>query len=137
MAYNWQNDSNLSHMSNDDYNVQIILHLTSVIDTDPTDKSARFARGNAYLDREQFEEAIADYTAVIALAPDDAIAYNNRGIAYRSQGKPALAIVDYDRAIELDPDYRDAYNNLGLARSDEVRLTGENSLVRSLLRNST
>ena len=116
---NWRGDPNLSHMSDDDYLRQLIQHLTDLAHANPDDARTLFLRGNAYLDRGDPENAIADYSRVLELTPGDAVALNNRGIALRQSGDADAAIRDYARAIEIDPEYRDAHNNMGIALSDK------------------
>ena len=71
-------------------------------------------QGNKHYNREEFEQAIADYNQAIQLNPKYAYAYNNRGIVYYNQGKYDLAIADYNQAIQLNPKYANAYYNRGL-----------------------
>ena len=85
-------------MSDDDYAVQVMQHLTGQLQANPADRQAYFLRGNAYLDHRDFQRAIEDYTRAIALDPQDPVVYNNRGIAYRSLGQTAMAIADYREA---------------------------------------
>lgn len=114
----YRHGPHLSHMSDRDYHVQVIQHLTERLRDEPDDRRAYFLRGNAYLDHGDFQAAVDDYTQAINLQPD-AMAYNNRGIAYRNLRDPQRAIADYRQALVLDIDYRDAYNNLGLVLSDQ------------------
>lgn len=108
----------LSHMSDRDYYVQIIQHLTERLRDEPDNRLAYFLRGNANLDYGDFRSAVDDYDRAIKLQPD-AVAYNNRGIAYRNLKEPRRAMEDFRQALLMDIDYRDAYNNLGLVLSDE------------------
>ncbi len=73
-----------------------------------------YEQGDKHHDREEFEQALADYNQAIQLNPKYADAYNNRGIVYRKQGKYDLALADYNQAIQLNPKYADAYNNRGI-----------------------
>lgn len=114
----YRHGPHLSHMSDRDYHVQVIQHLTERLREVPDDRRAHFLRGNAYLDRGDYHAAIDDYSQAIDLQPD-AVAYNNRGIAYRNLKNPQRAMADYRQALVLDIDYRDAYNNLGLLLSDQ------------------
>jgi lipoprotein NlpI len=72
-------------------------------------------RGSAYLDKRDYDRAIADYDQAIRLDPKNANVYTNRGNAYRSKGDYDRAIADQDQAIRLDPKYALAYNNRGSA----------------------
>lgn len=114
----YQHGPHLSHMSDRDYHVQVIQHLTARLREEPGDRRAYFLRGNAYLDHGDYQAAIDDYSRAIHLQPD-AVAYNNRGIAYRNLKDPQRAMADYRQALVLDIEYRDAYNNLGLVLSDQ------------------
>ena len=98
----------LSHMSDRDYHVQIIQHLTARLRDEPGDRRAFFLRGNAYLDSGDFRAAVDDYGRAIALQPD-AVAYNNRGIAYRNLKDAGLAMADFLAReaddLKSDPDF--------------------------------
>ena len=48
--------------------------------------AAYINRGHAYINKGDYDRAIADYTEAIRLDPKYAIAYGNRGKAYR-QGR--------------------------------------------------
>ena len=71
--------------------------------------------GTAKLDKEAYDEAIAQFREVLRLKPDYAEAYFNVGIALRGQGRTDQAIESLTRAIELRPGYSDALYNLGNA----------------------
>ncbi len=72
-------------------------------------------RGNARADRQDLDQAIADYGEALARNPRHATAYYDRGSAWRLKGDYDKAIADYDRAIALDPRYEDAFVNRGVA----------------------
>ena len=114
----FRHGTHLSHMSDRDYQVHVIQHLTAQLRDESDNRRLYFLRGNAYLDYGDFQAAVDDYGRAIALQPD-AVAYNNRGIAYRNLKNPRRAMADFRQALALDIDYRDAYNNLGLVQSDE------------------
>lgn len=68
------------------------------------DYQQHFIQGNAYLDQEQWDEAIAEYTKAIELNPEFADAYANRAVAYNEKGDYyELAILDCEKAVELEP----------------------------------
>jgi tetratricopeptide (TPR) repeat protein len=58
-------------------------------------------RGNFYVDRREYDKAIADYDEVIGLFPNDANIFYSRGIAHDSKGDYDQAIADYTEAIRL------------------------------------
>jgi lipoprotein NlpI len=68
-------------------------------------------RGNVWLDKKEYDKAIADYGEAVRLDPKDAAAYNNRGSARRAKSEYDNAIADYGEAIRLDPRYAMAYFN--------------------------
>jgi lipoprotein NlpI len=78
------------------------------------DAAALNSRTVAFLQREQFDSAIASATAAIAARPDFAEAYRNRGRAYRGAGDFNHALQDLDRAITLAPKNPAYYNDRGL-----------------------
>lgn len=76
-------------------------------------------RGNAYEDKDLYDQAIADYTKAITLAPNYALAYANRGITYDLKGLYDQALADENKAITLKPDYAWAYTNRGVVYKDK------------------
>src|SRR5580700_8435230 len=77
-------------------------------------------RGWAYINKGDYESAIADYDQAIRLKPDYPEAYNGRGIAHDDKAEYDRAIADYDQAIRLKPDYPEAYNGRGIAHDDKA-----------------
>jgi lipoprotein NlpI len=72
-------------------------------------------RGNAHADRQDYDEAIADYGEALRRNGRHAVAFYDRGTAFRMKRDFDSAIADYDRAIALDPRYEDAFVNRGVA----------------------
>lgn len=90
----------------------------------PGTSSYYYNRGNSYLDKEDYKNAIASYNKAIELDLKDSYSYTNRGYAYVELGELDLAFADYNEAIELNPEDYFAYNNRGLifqSRSDYDR----------------
>lgn len=71
----------------------------------PGDAAALAKRGNAYLEKADYPDAIADFNAVVALRPNDAAAWSNRCWAR------AIANQDLDKALN------DAKESLRLQRN--------------------
>jgi tetratricopeptide (TPR) repeat protein len=71
-------------------------------------------QGVAYLDRQRYDEAIAEFNKAIEIDPDFADAYYNRGIANSKKGNLNQAISDYTKAIQINPNDSDSYYNRGL-----------------------
>jgi tetratricopeptide (TPR) repeat protein len=74
-------------------------------------------RGNAYLGKNDFAHAIADYDAAARRAPKDPAAYYQRGIANFDRGDFPAAAADLERAVALEPDQAYAVIWLYLARA--------------------
>ncbi len=67
-------------------------------------------RAIAYLDLNDFENALVDADRLVSLTPWSAIAHNLRAYTYYKLGKPYQALLDADAAIELDPKYAYAWD---------------------------
>ena len=96
MSLNWKNDPDLSSKSDMDYLQDLIESLTSLLHSTPDDKVLLFRRGNAYLDKGKYEEAISDYSVIIGMDRSDSVSLNNRGICLRCLGDPDNAIRDFN-----------------------------------------
>src|SRR5215468_11850684 len=90
------------------------LALTATAQNSRASSAASYLeRGNQWLEKGEWDRAIADYDLAIAFE-SRATAYHNRGIARQQKGDSAAALSDYTRAIELNPRYADAYLNRGI-----------------------
>jgi tetratricopeptide (TPR) repeat protein len=79
------------------------------------DAEAAFDRGNAYYEKNEYDNAITGYTDAICLNPDYPEAFNRRGEAYNHKKDYDKAISDYTEAIRLNLNFDWAYNNRGYA----------------------
>jgi tetratricopeptide (TPR) repeat protein len=66
-------------------------------------------------DKQEYDQARADYERVIALNPNELAAYNNLAATYLNQEKWQEAIDPLKKAITIDKTYMAAHLNLGLA----------------------
>jgi len=80
--------------------------------------------GNQNFNKNNFDQAIADFTKAISLNPNDAEVYYSRGAAYYGiaitrddASSVERAIGDYDQALKLNPDYAAVYTARGSAYS--------------------
>jgi tetratricopeptide (TPR) repeat protein len=76
---------------------------------------AHNALGLAYANKEQNDEAIAEFNKAIKLKPDYEMAFWSRGLAYVGLKQFDQAIKDANKAIGLKPDFAVAYNLRALA----------------------
>ncbi|MDQ1471653.1 MAG: hypothetical protein QOJ99_3133 [Bryobacterales bacterium] len=79
-------------------------------DTDTAKKLTPEQRGDVFMARKMYREAIDAYHE----APQNmAVIWNKTGIAYHQLGDFGAARRNYERAIKLDKRYADAVNNVG------------------------
>ena len=71
-------------------------------------------RGFAYVNKGQYDEAIADFNTAVGLNPNYSRSYTNRGAVYFHWGLYDQAMAEDNKAIALQPDFADAYFNRGL-----------------------
>ena len=73
------------------------------------------SKGNDYLYRKDYAQALSAYDRAIQFDSQLAEAYNNRGIVKFELGQYPSAVEDYTRAVQLKSNYVDALNNRGNA----------------------
>jgi tetratricopeptide (TPR) repeat protein len=74
-------------------------------------------RGDEYLEKGDYDRAIADYNEALKLNPNFQAVIANRGVAFRKKGDYDRAIADYDAALKLDPNDADVRTNRNIAIS--------------------
>ena len=79
--------------------------------------TAFYNRGNAYVAKNDFGRAMADYSDALALKADYAPALFNRAVAQRVTGNAQAAINDYTAALAITPADADAFAGRGIARA--------------------
>ncbi|MDN4984810.1 tetratricopeptide repeat protein [Bradyrhizobium sp. WYCCWR 13022] len=78
------------------------------------DKSlALVIRGNALINRRDYDGAIETLNSAVEADPDNVGAINVRGVAREHKGEDDLAMADYNLAIQKRPNFGFAYNNRG------------------------
>lgn len=75
---------------------------------------AYYNRGIVWLNKGQYDNAIADFTKIIEHNQTYALAYLTRGSAWYFKGQYDKAIADYNRTIEITPAHGDGYYSRGL-----------------------
>jgi len=81
------------------------------------------ARGDSYIEEDDYALAIAEYTQAIKLDANNLQAYNNRGNAYISLKNYDRAIADFTQAIKLSPNSWILFYNRGIAYGLKLDLT--------------
>jgi tetratricopeptide (TPR) repeat protein len=71
-------------------------------------------RALTFLEKSDFDSAIADFDQAIRRNPNAAESYNGRGAAWRAKGELGRARADFSQAIRLDAANIDALYNRGL-----------------------
>lgn len=68
-------------------------------------------RGSAYLNKDNYNQAISDLTQSLQLNPEPSIFYLKRGSAYYGNGNYQQAISDYTKVLQLRPDFSLAFSS--------------------------
>ena len=113
-----------------------IDYITRQIDANPGDSAKYVWRANVWLERKEFDIAIADFNEAIRL---------DRGVAYQGRGRACdkkdydKAIADCNEAIRLDPGYARAYYTRGVVWSakKDSKLTREPKQIDAQLGKQT
>ena len=74
-----------------------------------------YEQGWAYLEENQYDEAIGEFEKCIEIDPKFKKAYCNLGVIYIKKKSYTKAINELKEAISIDPQFKEAYFNLGLA----------------------
>ncbi len=80
----------------------------------PKHAGAYYTRGQAYLNKGQHDQAIADYNKALEIDPKFTEAYNGRGLSYAAKAEYDQALSDYNKALEINSKYAEAYYNKAL-----------------------
>jgi tetratricopeptide (TPR) repeat protein len=75
---------------------------------DEKDPDVLARRGEAFMSRREFVEALAAFDRAVELDPKSARRYVDRAKAQLATSHPLKALADYDRALELDPAFEPA-----------------------------
>jgi len=121
-------------------------YFSGKIAANPKDSQAYQARGRIWIEKEEWERALADLDEAIRLAPADASNHHLRALVHLQRQELDTAIAGFSESIRLDPGLAAAYRDRGLAwdakrfyfekaladLSEAIRLEPENySLVMS------
>ena len=78
-----------------------------------TERQKMELRGDVYMARKQYPEAVGVYETMLQEEPRNAVLLNKIGIAYHQMMKLDQAKKYYERSIKADKHYANAVNNLG------------------------
>src|SRR5712692_5342407 len=70
-------------------------------------------RGDIFMARKMYREALETYGEALRAEPKSAVLYNKIGIGHHQQLQLQQAQRFYERSIKLNKDYSEAVNNLG------------------------
>lgn len=83
-----------------------------------------------YIQKGDFDKAIADLDQTIKQNPNSSAAYFNRSLAYTGKDDLSKAIADLDKSIQLNPNNADAYLLRGSALA--INGDGSNKVIKEL-----
>ncbi len=86
--------------------------LAAYLERYPRDDLAWTFAGQAALELDQLDQAMAHYNRAIELNPQRVEALTGQGIVRRMRGEYDQAMQAYQRAVELDPEYAQAYSSM-------------------------
>jgi tetratricopeptide (TPR) repeat protein len=101
--------------------------------------AAYFYRGAAFVTKNEWDRAIADYSQAIAIDPTESDYLNSRAAVYEHKKDMTRAMADYDQAIKLNPKSIYAYNNRGAGfqrKGDFARASADYGEVTKLQPNN-
>ncbi len=99
--------------SPDDERLRERLAALGYIDRDNSNLHNNLAQ--SYLERGDYEKALAEYRRALELEPDSPLLWSNLGMAYLHMQSYEEAIGPLRQALELRPDFEAALSNLGVA----------------------
>ena len=74
---------------------------------------AYYDRGIAHQNKDEHQDAIADFNQSLKLNPNGPAVYRSRGFSFSQTEEYDLAIDDYNQTIKLKPDYPKIYYDRG------------------------
>jgi len=89
--------------------------LKEAVSEDPRNQRAYLVLGAAYIQRREYDEAVAAFERARDLRYDLPHVHYNLGLAYQKSGRPQDAIAAFRAAVEIDPSYEKAKEALDRA----------------------
>lgn len=88
---------------------------SDTVEKSPNKARVYNGRGVAYINKGQYDKALADFSRALEINSNYANIYYNRAYAYTNKDEHEKAISDYSEAIKINPRDKEAYNNRGAA----------------------
>jgi tetratricopeptide (TPR) repeat protein len=105
----------------------------AVVTALPTDVPSLEQRGDLYMVRKYYAEAVRVYRRLTELEPRNALFRNKLGIAYHQMQDLNGARREYQRAVQINPQYAQAINNLASVEYARKRYRSAiNTYIRAL-----
>ncbi|MDD3149554.1 MAG: tetratricopeptide repeat protein [Candidatus Gastranaerophilales bacterium] len=108
------------HQVKGNIDASILSYQTAIL-LDSSNIDAHIALGEAYQDKEDWNNAINSYCEVIKLNPNIPRVYSNMAMALWEKEYIDEALIAYNKAVELNPNNDIAFNNLGVIYLDELK----------------
>jgi curved DNA-binding protein CbpA len=86
-----------------------------------------FERGQDFLKRKQYREAIQSFKESLRLEPNNADVHTHLGIAFLRQGYPGMAKAEFQKSLTLDPKHEMALKYMRSGTATEPGSKGSNS----------
>jgi tetratricopeptide (TPR) repeat protein len=101
---------------------------------DQSDSAVRMSLGAIYLDKQNYEQAIAAFEKTTNFSISEIkLKYNSLGLAYLKRGDYAKAANVFEIAIKINPEDKYAHNNLGVAYVKQGKLiAAQNQFLEAL-----
>ncbi|HEY1435432.1 MAG TPA: tetratricopeptide repeat protein [Thermoanaerobaculia bacterium] len=98
-----------------------IAELTRALDRDPENPEILMDLGNAYYDREDWDQAVVLYEKARRKAPKNPNLLSDLGAAHRNRGEFELAVAFFQKAREADADHWESLLNWLLVEAYDRR----------------
>ncbi len=91
-----------------------IVHLESIIKSDPQNVIALIELGNLYYDSNQPQKAVTNYEKALKIDSQNPSVWTDLGTMYRTMNNIDKSIECFEKALKLKPDLITAWFNLGV-----------------------
>lgn len=114
-------------------NGKVIELANAFLATNPKDRQATNLRGAAYLNLEQFNEALADFNTLVTEHPKYVLGWYNRGRTYFQMKDVDRAMADLGQALTIDPKHAPSLGQRGLIKLGRKDVAGAEADFKAAL----